>query len=93
MTMDNGDVVVLRAAVRRALYRSLSFVNHSCAPSCAMVESRDFVKVLAAREDMAAGEEVTFSYNRELMKTTDAAERQRLVRGDFGFDCCCRACV
>lgn len=81
---------------RRALYSTLSMVNHSCAPNAAWrtADAATGLKELVCiARSLPAGDEVCITYlaERDLFTLGYAGRRQRL-RERRGFDCLCERC-
>lgn len=69
-------------------------INHSCVPNSTTVVDPDVpeeVHVIAERE-IREGEEVTISYNNEMLEVCTAQERAVLLLRQYGFTCDCPAC-
>ena len=81
----------------RAVYPAVAMANHSCLPSARASqegagEADEAVprRVLEARRDLAAGEEVTISY---IPVTWMRAPRRRVLQTSWGFACDCPRCA
>ena len=84
----------------RAVYLAVSMCNHSCQPSArasqeggalALQEDAPLPRrVLEARRDIAAGEEVTISY---VPVTWMRAPRAAVLQASWGFQCQCQRCT
>jgi len=74
-----------------AVYALPSLLNHSCDPNVDAVWRHGDSKItLAARRDIAAGEELTITY---IDASEPAEERREALRFAYGFECRCAACV
>ena len=72
-------------------YAIQSCMNHSCQPNAHAMQSELEAKsfaVIAAKQHIAAGEEVTISY---IDETLPYSERQEALQ-DYGFQCRCPLC-
>ncbi|CAE7252387.1 SMYD3 [Symbiodinium sp. CCMP2456] len=76
------------------LYRLHSFLQHSCAPNCAVgvLFSTGEVLVRAIR-DICKGELLTRNYEREAFLELPASERQQHLLQTRGFTCLCERCA
>ena len=74
-----------------AVYLLPSMFNHECDPNVdAVWRHGDAQLTLAARRDIAAGEQLSISY---IDADQPVAERRRVLRHGYGFHCVCAACV
>jgi len=74
-----------------AVYMLPSLLNHSCEPNIdAVWRDGDATLTLAARRDIAAGEELNITY---IDAGLPATERRQLLLNGYGFVCMCPACV
>lgn len=77
------------------LHPLVSRVNHSCVANAVTANDSDGgdceVRVVAEKH-IAAGEEISFSYNHELYEITTARQRAVLLKKQYGFRCDCLAC-
>jgi len=74
-----------------AVYMLPSLLNHSCDPNIdAVWRDGDATLTLAARRDIAAGEELNITY---IDAGLPATERRQLLLNGYGFVCMCPACV
>ena len=53
----------------------------------------EIAEMLVAREDIAAGTELTIDYLGEKAASFSVARRRRWLRAQYGFDCRCEACL
>ncbi|CAE7849398.1 SET5, partial [Symbiodinium necroappetens] len=76
------------------LYRLHSFLQHSCAPNCAVgvLFSTGEVLVRAIR-DICKGELLTRNYEREAFLELQYSERQQHLLQTRGFACLCERCT
>lgn len=81
------------------LYECMSYVSHSCDPSCCWHHVGDGNFVLRARRYLNPGDEITISYLSEydLLCSADGILRHNLVRRDklsnWAFVCECERCI
>lgn len=87
-TINFNSCIGYNGAVTKLVYRQLPYANHSCDPSCRIIEGRDGEKALVTLRDVAAGEDATFSY----IGLAPRQGAQQLLRQGWGFDCTCAAC-
>lgn len=73
-------------------YFASSFVSHSCRANAIWTEADDGAHVLRARQDIAAGDEITISYLDEHVLLHSAAERKRVLKETKLFECTCVRC-
>lgn len=77
------------------LYATLCFSNHSCSPNAMPKHSLKQHwrhAALVAVRDVAAGEEITWSYH-DAAIFLSYGDRRDLLREKFGFWCRCRLCA
>jgi len=71
----------------------ISRLNHKCSPSC-NAEFRWNTRLgkgtVYALRPIAPGEEICFDYG--VGKLRSRADRQKVLREKFGFECCCERC-
>ena len=76
------------------LYRLHSFLQHSCAPNCAVGVLFSTGEVLVrAIKDICEGELLTRNYEREAFLELPASERQQHLLQTRGFACLCERCA
>jgi hypothetical protein len=90
----NAHPIVLAATRRHVglgVFPAACYMNHSCAPNVVhhFVDAGRTV-VFRALRDIAAGEEVVYRY---VETHQPRAERRRLLREAFFFDCACARCA
>jgi hypothetical protein len=71
-------------------------INHSCVPNSTTVSepaAEEHEVSVVAERDIAAGEEITISYNNDMCEVATARERAVLFRNQYGFTCACEVCV
>ncbi|KAM3175663.1 hypothetical protein ACTXT7_008103 [Hymenolepis weldensis] len=73
----------------RALYPTLSLINHSCEPSACLVIGREGYGVLIALKSMPAGSEITVDYKPS--KDILSKKKAKLFE-EFYFHCTCTTC-
>lgn len=74
-----------------AVYMLPSLLNHSCEPNVdALWRDGDATLTLAARRDIAAGEELSITY---IDADLPVAERRQMLHHGYGFNCRCPACL
>ncbi|XP_043860494.1 histone-lysine N-methyltransferase SMYD3 isoform X1 [Dromiciops gliroides] len=83
-TISNGEM----QEVGVGLYPSMSLLNHSCDPNCAIVFEGPRLFLRAVR-NIQLGEELTICY---LDVLAPSAERQKQLREQYCFDCDCPLC-
>jgi SET domain len=75
-------------AKMRGLFVTMSRVNHDCIGNCMHHFREDQgLKLLVASREIAAGEEITFTYLHG-----PRSVRRAMLRAKFEFDCTCEAC-
>jgi hypothetical protein len=77
-----------------ALFAGGACFNHSCQPNCLVkaqwVEGQEAPQLaICAARDIAAGEELTYSYT---VETPSVRERRRELLLTYRFRCCCAKC-
>lgn len=90
-TINFNGCIGYNGNVTKMVFHLLSYANHSCEPSCAIVEGRDHEFVLVTRRAVQAGEEATFSYIGHVSGGA-AVRGSHLMRG-WGFRCACPSCA
>ena len=80
-----------------ALYPLISKVNHSCAPNCMPLWSRDCTARLVVTTALSPGDELTIDYlangDAEDDGSAQATRRRRKwLRTQYGFECQCERC-
>lgn len=75
-----------------ALFRTITMMEHSCAPNCRIVETGGLFDV-EALQDIKSGERLNISYigDEALLFADTAARRRYLAKGHL-FSCACRRC-
>ena len=71
------------------LFRLACRLNHSCSPNLVREQDGDEI-TFTALADIAAGDELTFTY---VPASWSRAERQKLLRDYFQFECRCARCA
>ncbi|KAI4695872.1 uncharacterized protein J4E88_000042 [Alternaria novae-zelandiae] len=84
------------ATTRMAVYRTISFANHSCIPNAVVYinKSNSYPRGqarLVATRDIPSGDEILINYIPEAWQEGRATRQAKLMLG-WGFDCCCEAC-
>ncbi|VDP74302.1 unnamed protein product [Echinostoma caproni] len=74
-----------------ALYPTLSLVNHSCDPNCALIFMRDGYCGLFATEHIAKGSALLISYGVHYT-THSLFQRRQELKHFYQFECSCQAC-
>jgi hypothetical protein len=94
ISMTSIDDVVNSTLVGLAACPTMTFVNHSCAPNCAIVPGVRDKFVLVALRPIERGDEITMSYGGvgSIANTPKPMRNLALMR-DWGFKCNCTACV
>ena len=75
-----------------AVFPLLSKINHSCAPNCFVVWSRDNSAQLVAAADLPAGAELSIDYLGDRADEYTGARRRRWLEAQYGFVCSCSKC-
>ncbi|CCW71180.1 unnamed protein product [Phytomonas sp. Hart1] len=76
-----------------ALFPSLSFLNHSCEPNCAVVQGDGpLQRRLISLRDIRDGEQLFIDYNSHLTSTLDYEHRKALC-AQRHFECFCAKCI
>ncbi|XP_042301820.1 histone-lysine N-methyltransferase SMYD3 isoform X2 [Sceloporus undulatus] len=83
-SISNGEM----QSVGVGLYPSMSLLNNSCDPNCAIVFEGPQLHLRSIRE-IQKGEELTISYVETIMPTP---ERQNQLRRQYCFECDCFMC-
>jgi hypothetical protein len=64
------------------------FLNHSCAPNCAVIFEDGFLPYTVAAREIAAGEELTFNYN---CTEWNLLEQEDVFQEQVAFVCMCKS--
>lgn len=94
LTIPRGDKTLAKAQsifIGGGLYLTVSLFNHSCNPGIIRYCVGTTMVVRAIRS-IAAGEEISENYG-PIFTTTPEAERKRVLRWQYWFDCNCEACT
>ena len=107
--LDNGADPKDKEFAASGVYKTLSRINHSCAPSLqveparlyaarhgtdASVEESGGVLLASAVYDLAPGERLTYNYGPpDLVTSWDVARRRAFLKAELGFVCGCQRCV
>ncbi|CEL94351.1 unnamed protein product [Vitrella brassicaformis CCMP3155] len=75
-----------------AVFKSVSFLNHSCDPTVDVVFGRDTSVRVVARGDMRMGSECLMSYTGCTEDNSDLSRRQHTLLYDYKFLCTCATC-
>jgi hypothetical protein len=67
----------------------VAMVNHSCLPNCQVLVVEGWCRLVALRE-LAAGEELSYSY---VSMQGSARDRRRAIENTWQFTCRCERCV
>ena len=81
----------------RGVYLSAALFNHSCAPNCMLLWSRDCTARLVVTTALSPGDELTIDYlangDAEDDGSAQATRRRRKwLRTQYGFECQCERC-
>jgi len=76
-----------------SVYFASSFVSHSCGANAVWNEGDDGAHILRARQNIAAGDEVTISYLEEHVLLQSAQTRKRILQWSKLFECACQRCA
>ncbi|VDP87748.1 unnamed protein product [Echinostoma caproni] len=74
-----------------AVYPTMSLINHSCDPNCALVFMRDGYCGLFATEHIAKGNALSISYSVHYA-THSLLDRHQPLKYIYQFECSCQAC-
>mmetsp|Transcript_28745 Transcript_28745/g.82984 ORF Transcript_28745/g.82984 Transcript_28745/m.82984 type:complete len:863 (-) Transcript_28745:1320-3908(-) len=74
-----------------AFYPRASYMNHSCSPNAIVSFYGTSIRVCLCR-DVRAGEEITITYG-PLCGKSPSADRHKVLKRDYGFECVCPSCV
>jgi len=87
-----GDAHDDSIEVAMAVYFLPSFMSHSCAPSASWCNGEGQSFELRARQDLAAGDEITISYLSEAGLLEPTIDRRSSLHASKGFWCSCERC-
>ena len=82
---------LIQLSVGSAIYEDAGFINHSCNPNSTAYFELDGSVVWLATRDIAPGEEITWSYARNLPPLV--TERRKRLLERYHFICTCPRCV
>lgn len=90
---NNNFALSGRPGGRRAVFRTVARLNHSCVPNAqgnlnTALPGGQFT--IHALREIADGEEITISYLHDELEVRPA--RQKRLREGYGFDCACEIC-
>lgn len=74
------------------VYLNSRFINHSCDPNTRITRFDSDTLVLYAINNIAANEEILFSYGGNY-RWQIMSERKRMLKNSYFFDCQCSACA
>jgi hypothetical protein len=79
--------------VHSGYYPQISYLNHSCAPNCAIQRNHEVLSLVSLRP-IAAGEQLCFCYmvTHPPFESLFPSVRREILRKTYGFRCRCDAC-
>ena len=81
---------ILHSSIGYTVYEKAMFINHSCNPNVVPYFRLDGSVAFLANRDIVAGEEITFSYIKNL---SEPEQRRRLILQYMHFHCMCERCT